>query len=625
METMKKLEPTAIREEAKRKYVSEYGTAEYVNQTIELFKKFQIDGEFTEIGVKRNVEEWYKNKTNIFNIFREHPYWDENAKAIVFEKDEMRYADFGLATEKLERIISVVGDHYGRIYNDGIYELLTELRRIIDSERVNENQAQYLNSIASKYKIDPHIATLLRANVKFTKIVRKIFSNLEMIDYHSGDSIMVDATQIRGDEFSFEKEFAKFADLMSELVVHRITVISVNFLDFLTMSNGNSWSSCHYINSYGIFHQSDENSYHGMYKRGCLSYALDDCSFIYYTLEDKSSDEEYYLRPKVNRMCCQYKNGILITGKDYPNNTEKHSDEIRHDVQAILAQCEGFDNMWTFSRQISRISEFVKPDPEASNYPDFLYDHQEPRISLRKPFMMSISVNDVDSESVINKFTIGHCTYCVACGEKFDSNDHEWLQCVDHRADHFCRHCGKYFEDPHELVMVDGTAMCRNCCFYCQYHQCFEIGEYKEITINGELVKVCNEGADHVKTCKRCGSYFFSGSDTLYCDNCIRDAVKENGFETLVPGQYRIGDYVLMGTVDMISRCRYTASGTMISEYPLRIARIISASDNGSAINVTINKSDERHWNWDPGCFLGVIKNKHRRLEKLVGKNIFDI
>ena len=90
--------------------------------------------------------------------------------------------------------------------------------------------------------------------------------------------------------YGYNYQIAKFGDATNPFTVPRIVTISVNVADFLNMSNGDSWASCHTIRRDGF------GGYNGEYSSGTISYALDPCSFIFSTIDSEYDGDEYSLQ-----------------------------------------------------------------------------------------------------------------------------------------------------------------------------------------------------------------------------------------------------------------------------------------------------------------------------------------
>lgn len=640
-----KFEPVAKRTEVESKSVPE-GYIEnpigyYTDKAMDIFSIFEIDGRYSDKGIRKNVSVWYENKTALMNLFRKHPAWDEEAKAIVFKSDEIRPISFGSAMCNLETLIDFLWSHrVGHTTKTMLYAVRRGLEMVsttLTQEAINTiiNYCQFY-----EVEIPQHILSTMRVGVKFTKLVNKICS--EAVDVNG---TVVDATKIEEKHpegarnyRSYQKLFAKFADCLSELRIKKITLVSLNFNDFMTMSNGNSWSSCHFINSNNIFHDSSVSSYRGQYKQGCLSYALDDCSFIFYTLPSDYDGAEYYKQKKINRMVCQYKSGVLVTGKCYPNNEDELITTYRQTMQYVISECEGFANSWTFSRDVNKIGMFVETAYNSAHYRDYTYDGQKPTISIHKP----LEIDDIDNLTI----TIGHSAYCLECGNELNGNDSEWLQCERHREDRVCAHCGCVLDedDCHE---VDGEYYCDDCCFYCDEHKQYETGEgYTEI-INGHEMTVCEYALDNYTYCERCGEYHSSSCVTYIdgkyiCDDCrdenyyccevcgswvkngetcaCKTLAKAIGHKIVKKNEYQVGDYVLIkvGNKDT-AHLGYTCR---MRGYEGKIVKIERVASGNLYTGYKVSNLYGGNWIWCNEWFVGAVVGAD---DSMIGKDYKEV
>ena len=241
--------------EANEKFRSQYPTDEaqinyYTNLAVKLYEEFEIDGSFKFDGVRKNVQVWYDSKKSQIETMRKHPYWNEEAKAIIFTQTETRLVSYDEAYRALAELISYISDNYNIDNNNDLpYIIYVTLRDMIfaESEQSPVITEEFLDKFEHRKnfntEIPKRIAQLLRKGTKITKLVHKCYEMLKLDDGRVVDVTHHTDPHEDGDRNyrSFDKYFAKFADFLSELTVERITVISANFLDFMTMSNGNSW------------------------------------------------------------------------------------------------------------------------------------------------------------------------------------------------------------------------------------------------------------------------------------------------------------------------------------------------------------------------------------------------
>jgi hypothetical protein len=590
----------------------------YTELAKQTFIKFRIDGSFTTAGIRKNVETWYRNKQRQMELFRKHPYWNEQNKAIVFLQDEHRAIDYGTAAYRLVDLLGYCKDQSGlssiraNHVSAILYFTLDHFRRFDNQiATVDEQFIRYFKERAAREhaEIPKNVSNILKVGAKITRLARQCF-----VSYPKQGDTTHDATKLP----DFDKYYAKFSDTLSELTIERITLASLHFNDFMLMSNGNSWSSCHYINSHDIFHEGGSSSYSGCYKQGCVSYALDVPSFILYTLPSTYAGNDFYDQAKLMRMCCQYENGVLVTGKCYPNNESSIITRYRQIMQHVISQCENVSNLWTFSKSIKKITTFVNTDEKASHYRDYEMEKQKPTISLCKGFEI-----DIDGQ-----MTVGHESYCLHCGRALAAGDSRYLQCSDHRKSMICSKCGNFIENEDDRVYIGEECYCREHVFFCYAHLRYEVmtDDVVEVEACHGTERVCKDGMSQIHKCAECGKYTRETNivgDGYVCESCIKNYVKckscgtyhkkrqeceickrlkEVGVTLIKGGPYHVGDYVLMK--HDVSCCEYSANSSMKRYYPDRIVKIRDKSRS----DVVISSLDGHNWSWSDNVFVGVIR-----------------
>ena len=167
----------------------------------------------------------------------------------------------------------------------------------------------------------------------------------------------------------WERNYARFADAINPLRVEKNVVVSWNLYDYLTMSQGNSWTSCHDIDSQGC------------YSSGTLSYALDESSVVVYMLPDDfaDSDQPLWNIPKVKRQMfhIKYDGTAFIQGRLYPDDQTDHGygceygsyESWRHMMQDIIAKAYDLPNLWKNKKGKDAIYYHVETN--GTNYQDY--------------------------------------------------------------------------------------------------------------------------------------------------------------------------------------------------------------------------------------------------------------
>lgn len=88
------------------KYDSDSKQIEYYTKQVErIFNEVGIDNDFTTAGIEANVGEWFYKKKTLFHILRNHPMWNEEAKAIIFLRDEVRGSDLSAFKRDINELV----------------------------------------------------------------------------------------------------------------------------------------------------------------------------------------------------------------------------------------------------------------------------------------------------------------------------------------------------------------------------------------------------------------------------------------------------------------------------------------------------------------------------------------
>lgn len=487
------------------------------------------------------IDEWASKKERLIEAFKRHPKYVDGKFMIVFDFDYERSAD-----KKSSDVFSnylryrVITDHKfiealppeinlerlrdGCSYlPDRLYSFLTNLVVYAES-KVSSTTAEIINQMIPELKI--------REGTKTSRAINKICTYLGY-DKHE----------------DYNKEFAKYADSLNPLVVRRHTVLSINPLDYLTMSFGNSWSSCHSIdknNKRGL-----PRSYRGEFSSGTLSYMLDETSMVLYTVDKSYNGNDYWNQPKINRQMFHYGEDKLVQGRLYPQDNDVNPSEYepyRNLVQEIMSIIFGFPNLW----KLNKDSYYIKDHTTSygTHYRDYV---------MYKNCTIS-TIKDTDNQETV---AIGADPICIMCGERHNFSNN--ISCCARYVT--CKHCGNKI-DSDNAIYVNDEPYCEDCVYWCdmceEYHvgdnyhyiededlyvcdSCFnEYFSYCDkcnklerasdlIYIGSEDVNICRECFDdHYDYCIECGEYHHNDNmrqlenGTMVCESCYK---KQEGSE----------------------------------------------------------------------------------------------
>ena len=453
----------------------------------------------------------YHRKVNISGC-RDFMYWiSDNLKDSYFEKYEVRrcgmtFAEAEDAYNRLDNIVAWIkrientklgsGSATCRVNGMTLKEIASERRRLYYIKTVIENNNVYAGGDhylpANKYED-------LKKLQKFISTIHDnphMLTTVEEIDNLNELTKSLDLRIVVGQKFSrivgkfcrklgidklegYQQKFAKFGDDINELAIRRHTVISINPIDYLTMSFGNSWSSCHTIDK--LNDRNCPNSYRGMYSGGTLSYMLDGASIVFYTVDKKYDGTDFEFEPKVNRCMFHIGEDKIIQGRVYPQNNDGDQtiyNEIRAIMQKTVSEMLNTNNLWIIKQGTSTCD--TMSDSCGAHYRDYLH-FSNCNVSWLKPSEGKLKNT--------NRIKIGHKGICPKCGEEHSNCDS--IICNDCFAEvKRCPHCGRRVGE-NDHIEIDGQIYCSNCARYCMHHQRYEIDTVMvRLYTNAQMVRI---------------------------------------------------------------------------------------------------------------------------------------
>ena len=416
----------------------------------------------TDKGIDAIIDEWSINKASLIRLFQNHPNYNGKYQ-IAFDTDFEREIDKDKASDFYEWVLQTYLKNHDYVIDDTPYNVakqkctsctnicdyITRIMKNLNKELNEENYELVVvdghtfnffvdkydeyNNILNKYYskeirlVSDYTLTPLNYNEynELNDIYRFTSYNSPFISEGFADIIneRFPIKAVAGQKLSrvinklchylgidkdkdYNKEFAKFSDAVNPLTIKRHTVISVHPIDYLTMSFGNSWSSCHTIDKKNI--RCMDNSYHGMYSGGTMSYMLDETSVVFYTVDGKYDGNELELEPKINRNMFHIGEDKIVQGRVYPQtNDDKNSiyEQFRNIMQKVIADCMGKPNMWKLKRGTVACEDVI--ESKGVHYRDY-ENFEDCNVSYLK------LDDDTYNE---NRITVGHEQICPCCGE----------------------------------------------------------------------------------------------------------------------------------------------------------------------------------------------------------------
>ena len=320
----------------------------------------------------------------------------------------------------------------------------------------------------------------IRDNVKPSKLVAGVFKKVGIND---------DET----------KSVLDYLSCYAPSTTERCYYISLNPLDYLTMSNGNSWNSCQLLVG-----ESARNYGAGCYGQGCLSLWLDESTAILY--EEATEDDRLtnnITRPyKRGRRLLNYGNKGILIQRGYGDIPIEFPMSVLKVIYPNGSEVDEYD----FNQCI---------DIGGAHYDDYGCN------SFYYSFGKTLNIFDFSGVQV------GSEIYCVGCGGRITYYDEiiSGNQC-DHCKTETCCYCGCEI-DAEDAICIEWELYCPNCVETCddcgEYflpNQLIEVGEYmycESCAINNSII------------CELCGTLIHvDDSHSLdnglcICDDCLDD------------------------------------------------------------------------------------------------------
>ena len=434
-------------------------------------------------AIDKIINIWADNKAPLIELLRHHPNWNEEKCYVAFDQNVKGQTD----DKRIYIFLDWVMDITYR--TNGLSELRYYKEQLLDSEMAEMIKQSY-----------PDIKGIA-AGQKTSRAVNKLCKFLG-----------VDKRE------NYERDYAKYSDAINPLDVVRHTILSVNPVDYLLSSNGNSWSSCHTLD------KNNPNGYSGCHCSGTMSYLLDGTTMVYYQVDKEYDGNDLEFEPKIIRQLFHYKDGVLVQGRLYPQcNDGKNSlyTPIRAQLQKIIADCLVAPNLWRKKGGTSACSEVI--NSEGTHYRDY---------TCQSECSVSRIVKMIPKGRVDNRhMTVGHDIYCTKCGDYHDMESTLLCEdCYDTYGDsgsHRCYDCGdRYDED--EMYLINGHWYCCDCSSYCDH--CNERVPNSEINYYSDLdMDLCDSCREEDYTeCDCCGRLhnndyitYVESTDEEVCNQCL--------------------------------------------------------------------------------------------------------
>ena len=325
---------------------------------------------------------------------------------------------------------------------------------------VSEDLAQRINMIFSD---EPKPVAV--AGQKVSRLVGKL---AKMIGINNHTDIQTQSwvddhgvLHERQKDVGWNYQYAKFCDAVNPILIKGTAVISVNPMDYYTMSFGSNWASCHTIDKEN--RRCSSNNYSGCYCGGTQSYMLDNSSVIFYFLPQDFEGDQPELEDKVKRCVFFLGEDKLIQSRVYPDGRDGGEDglatTIRNIMQKTVAELFDVPNYWQKVNGTSECNSVIYS--HGAHYRDYVH-YSDCNVSYMKRIDGFINREIID---------VGADGICPICGERHGNE--ETIFCADCWEEKvYCEQCGCAISRDDARYIGDGV-YCDDCTFYCE-----ECGEY---------------------------------------------------------------------------------------------------------------------------------------------------
>lgn len=418
----------------------------------------EIDEELRKNSVRRTRKE-LANKKELLEYLRSD-LRSSNAKGLNLmtpEGEPARYFVEREYEETREKLNNIEINY--KLYRDEWVkeEIKNKYRRVIDaldicsscseSNMLTEQLAEQIN------KLIPEIKAV--QGQKLSRVIQKI---CKTVDIDKIVKINDYGTYTRDD--GFNRQFAILANEINPVTYKRITVISLNPVDYWSMSHGKNWHSCHYVGD------GDD----GCYSSGTESYMLDGTSIVYYIIDEKYTGNTYSLEDKINRcmFMVQPDGNAILESRVYPDDRDGGDNSLarqfRDVMSRIVSELWEVNNFW----EIKKGSEAgYLTTTYGTHYPDYI-KYEDANTMINKSYTGEVNI------------VIGHDPICPVCGKEHSYEENVICEDCEHEGEIRCENCGEY-EDEEDAIHTsdDRWFCCEDCANGAGYYYCEDTGEYE--------------------------------------------------------------------------------------------------------------------------------------------------
>lgn len=559
--------PTLMNTEEKG-YLSDSAIEDIVSKAKSLLDEYGY--EWSNHGIRRIMDTWKANKAWIIAMLSKHPNWDAEKGMIVSTETFHRGIDYNDFCEQYKWFVETYVESFiqdGTVkkgtlymleegwYNNFVYNFrycdkvynqinkIVEMRNII-REHISDN-GTVTEEMQSKLK---EYGVTAVTGQKVSKVLNKVFTELGLSKINKTKTIVLPNGETRERKDGYNTHFAALSDTISPGDYKHKLIVSVNPIDYWTMSFGKAWASCHTIDKENKREVKD-HVYEGMYSSGTESYMLDSATVIMYIVSKRYDGTDYELQDKIKRCNFHLGEDKIIQGRVYPDGRdggdEGYAPQMRHIMQRMISECLHVENKWKLKKGY-RICERVT-ESTGTHYRDYT-NYGDCTVSFLD--------RGEDVKRNYNEITIGHNPICPNCGDEHDEENNIMCPSCQRKFDYFCERCGSGInEDDYDAITTcDGEHFCCEDCareagyIYCEddYEWVYEDevywDDYEEIYFHNTRNMVCTSDGSYYRNptnANNAGYYLcedgeYYHEDTLYTDDYDGTVHSEDEVEPII-------------------------------------------------------------------------------------------
>ena len=441
----------------------------------------EFDYSYSNYALDKIIHLWHENKQWMEVLFSKHPDWDPEHKMIVFKRDILRTRDQKGIIEACDWIKEKIREQYnvgeklrnGEVNRGDVHYCWCMYSLIKDYDIINAKMEAVNLLLYTKQMVENEWVN------NFNYLLRKL--NIPKWNIHTGQKASRIFTRfckeigIKQDD-EFNKKQALYGDSINPCNQTFWVCISINLIDYWTMSFGKNWASCHTIDKENV--RRGNGNYSGCYSSGTESYMLDPSTVIMYTVlvNDKfryDHDERDFMFANKHRRCVFYiGEDKIIQSRVYPDGRDGGEEGIgktfREIFEEVISTCLGVENKWKYVGGTSTASNMI--EDYGTHYRDYRSYSDVGTAFLKRKGVLK------NKKSII----VGHDPICPDCGNTHDFEDNILCRSCAGEYDYFCDQCGEGINSEiDDYVRVDDHYFCcSDCVEMYGYRYCYNIDEW---------------------------------------------------------------------------------------------------------------------------------------------------